>query len=88
MAIKLMIPDEIEQALRIPKREQVVELDKELALSLYLREALSFGKARQLAGLSKWEFQKELKKRKIMRHYSEKELVEDVAYAREHRRGK
>lgn len=59
-----------------------MRLDKKLALSLYRCNALSFGKARQLAGLNKWEFQKELQQRKMLRHYSSKELEEDLAYAR------
>lgn len=82
MALKIVIADDIEQALKIPAEEQEQELDKELALSLYQRGALSFGKARQLAGISKWEFQKELQQRKLKRHYSKEELQEDVAYAR------
>ncbi|HLC90977.1 MAG TPA: UPF0175 family protein [Candidatus Nanoarchaeia archaeon] len=82
MAITIIIPDDIEQALKIPASEQEWEIDKELALSLYERGALSLGKARQLARISKWQFQKELQKKKIFRHYTKKELQEDVLYGR------
>ncbi|WP_442891782.1 UPF0175 family protein, partial [Dissulfurispira sp.] len=41
------------------------------------------GKARELARMSKWEFQEEPGKRKIPRHYTEKELKEDMKFARE-----
>ncbi len=82
MVLKIVIADDIEQALKIPVEEQEQELDKELALSLYQRGALSFGKARQLAGISKWQFQKELQRRKLKRHYAQEEVEEDVAYAR------
>ncbi len=82
MTLKLIIPEEVVQALKIPAGEQEQELDKELALSLYQRGALSFGKARQLAKLSKWEFQRELRQRKILRHYSREDLQEDLAYAK------
>lgn len=82
MAITLHISDDIEQALKIPAEEQEQELDKELAISLYQRGALSIGKARQLAGISKWEFQRELQKRDVKRHYDEQEIEEDIRYAR------
>ena len=82
MTLTLTIPEEVVQALRIPPGEQVQELDKELALSLYQRGALSMGKARQLAKLSKWQFQQELRQRRIPRHYTGEELKEDLAYAR------
>ena len=82
MAITIQISDDIEQALKIPAEEQEQELDKELAISLYQRGALAIGKARQLAGISKWEFQRELQKRDVKRHYDEQEVEEDVEYAR------
>jgi predicted HTH domain antitoxin len=75
------IPDDIFEALKIPEREREQELRIELAVSLYARGALSFGKARELAGLSKGEFQRELGKREITRHYTETELDEDRRYA-------
>ena len=53
-----------------------------LAMVLYQREAISIGNARKLAGMSKWEFLEELGRRKIPRHYTEKELGEDLAFAK------
>ncbi len=85
MALKLIIPEDVVEALKIPAKDQEQELDKELALSLYQRGALPLGKARKLAGISKWEFQRELAQRKIERHYTETELQEDIAYARSHK---
>ena len=58
MGIQLSIPDSVTRALRLPKGEQQARLATELALSLYEQEILSFGKARELAGLSKYEFGK------------------------------
>lgn len=40
------------------------------------------GVARKLAKLTKWEFIEELSKRQIKRHYYDKELMEDVKYAK------
>ena len=86
MTLTVVIPEDIVQALKIPPKEQMQELDKELALSLYQREALSLGKVRKLAGLSTWDFLSELKKRKISRHYTTEELQEDLVYARKSRK--
>ena len=43
---------------------------------------LSFGKARELAGMSKQEFGQLLGDRRIERHYGPEELEEDLRYAR------
>ncbi|QSG05459.1 putative antitoxins containing the HTH domain [Halapricum desulfuricans] len=56
-------------------------MKRELAVSLYARDVLSFGKARALAELSKREFQEILGEREITRHYGEQELEEDLDYA-------
>jgi len=81
--VKLIeIPEDIYKALRLPKDDIEREVLKELGISLYSRGVLSLGKARELAGLTKWEFIDELKERKIKRHYREEELKEDIEYAR------
>ena len=77
------IPGDVFNSIKIPESEKKEELKVELAVSLYDRGALSFGKARQLAEVSKAEFQEELGERDIERHYSEKEMEEDVSYAEE-----
>lgn len=80
MNLNLTIPDDIYLAMKIPDKEKKSVLLKELALSLYKQEILSFGKARELAGLSKWEFHNLLGERKIERHYSMDDLKEDIEY--------
>ena len=45
------------------------KLRRELALHLFEEEALSFGKARELAGMSAWDFQLLLGQRGIPVHY-------------------
>jgi predicted HTH domain antitoxin len=82
MSIALSIPDTIVQAIRLPEEQIGPALTKELAISLYQQGYLSFGKARELAGLSKYEFGKLLGERGIPRHYTDEELAEDIAYAR------
>ena len=76
------IPGDIYKALQAPedKREEIIQT--ELAISLYKEKLLSFGKARQLANMSKWEFHDILAKRNIERHYTEKNLQEDIEYVK------
>ena len=82
MSLQLDIPDSISQALRLPRAEQQQRLTTELALSLYAQSILSFGKAREMARLSKHEFGVLLGQRGIPRHYESDDLQDDVAYAR------
>lgn len=76
------IPEDILISIKIPKTELERTLKIELAIVLYQRGAISLGNARKLAGLSKWEFLEELGRRKISRHYTKKELGEDLTFAK------
>lgn len=80
MTLHIEIPDEISQAMRLPAHEQPKRLLLELAATLYAQEILSFGKARELAGLGHYEFGKILGERKIPRHYSITDLEDDLKY--------
>ena len=76
----LEIDDEVYDALRIPEGERSEAMKQELAVSLYARDILSFGKARALAEMSKREFHELLGERKIPRHYTDEDLAEDLEY--------
>jgi predicted HTH domain antitoxin len=76
------IDDEVYDALQLPEGERSLAMKRELAVSLYARDVLSFGKARALAELSKREFHELLGEREIPRHYTDTELAEDLDYAR------
>jgi predicted HTH domain antitoxin len=82
MSLQLDIPDSVTQALRLPHAEQQQRLTIELALSLYAQGILSFGKAREMTRLSKYEFGALLGQRHIPRHYEPDDLQDDVTYAR------
>jgi len=82
MSVQLHIPDTIAQAIRLPEERIVQELLVELAIALYAQGLLSFGKARELAGLGKYEFGRLLGERGVPRHYSREDLEDDLAYAR------
>ncbi len=82
MSAKLDIPDTIVGAIRLPENRIKAELLKELAVTLYAQGMLSFGKARELAGIGKYEFGVLLGMRGIERHYTAAELADDITYAR------
>ena len=58
------------------------QVRKELVLPLYACSILGFGKARELCGLTKWQFEELLGHRKVIRPYDEDDLAVDLAYAR------
>ncbi len=76
------IHEDVLSAIKIPEKDVEKVLKLELAFALYQRGIIPLGKARKLAGMSKWEFIEELGERKIERHYTEKELEEDLAFAK------
>ena len=80
--IIISIPDDVLASMKLPEKDRERFLKVELAIALYQRGILSMGKARKLAEMSKWEFIEELAKRKIERHYTIKELEEDIAFAK------
>ena len=80
-SIIIEIPKEIILSLKIPKEKAKEQLKEELAIHLYNEGFLSFGKARVLAALSKWEFAERLGIKKISRHYTREDLDEDLMFA-------
>jgi len=82
MTVQLQIPDTVVQAIRLPEERIVQELLVELAVALYAQGLLSFGKARELASMGKYEFGRLLGERRIPRHYGREELEDDLTYAR------
>jgi len=57
------------------------EVRKELAVTLYARQVLPLGKARQLTDLSRRDFEALLGERQVPRYYSEADLEEDLDHA-------
>lgn len=58
-------------------------LKRELAIYLYQQGRLSFGKAREMAGMTVWAFQQLLASRKITIHYDVEDYEEDLATLKE-----
>jgi len=77
--ISIEIPREIVHATRMTPQE----LKCELAISLFQQGKLSFGKAREMAGMTVWSFQQLLGSRGIPVHYDIEEYEEDLASLKE-----
>jgi len=75
----LEIPQDVLDSARLT----ISELKVEIAVHLYAQGRLSIGKARELAGMSLWEFRQLLASRRIPPHYDVVDLDEDVAVLRE-----
>jgi len=83
MKITLELPEEVIKTLNILKNELSSELRIQLALYLYEKGKLSFGKARELAGLSVWEFMDRLKENQIPLKYDIIDFEEDLETIKE-----
>jgi len=80
MSLQFSIPDSVVQAIRLPETRMKEEILVELAVALYAQEMLSFGKARELAGMTTYECGQLLGKRGVHRHDSWEELEDDLTY--------
>lgn len=76
--VRFDIPQDILDSARL----NVDGMKLELAVALYAQWRLGVGKARELAGLSLWEFRQILASRKISPHYDTEDLAEDLANLR------
>ncbi len=78
MMIKIEVPEQVVQALKLPGKDAKQELIKLLALKLYEKGILGLGKARELAGVSKLQFLSLLKEEGVDLNYDIEELEEDL----------
>ncbi len=76
--IVLEIPADLAEALRVPSEEIPARLRRELAVRVYEKGLLTLGKARELAGMGKWEFHMLLGEEGIARRYDVEELEADL----------
>ena len=79
MDIVIEIPKDILRSMKVPEKELPDRLKIELALRLYQSGVLTFGKARSLAGMTKWDFQSLLGKEGIHRRYDVQDLEKDLS---------
>jgi predicted HTH domain antitoxin len=76
--IGMDLPEDLVEAIKLPSEEVPMRLKRELAVRLYEKRLLGFGKARQLAEMTKWEFQRLLGEEGILRSYDVEELGKDL----------
>ncbi len=81
-SIQIEIPKEIAKSLKMPFDLIEKRLKEELAIHLYKEGFLSFGKARELAVLTKWQFAEKLGEKQVPRRYTKDDLDEDLTFAR------
>ncbi len=74
MNTTLEIPQDILESARLT----AAELKTEMAVFLYASGRLSVGKARELAGMSLWQFRQLLASRQISPHFDESDLNTDI----------
>ena len=73
-SVTIEIPRHVVNAARTTPEELKVEL----AVHLYERRRLAIGHAREMAGMSLWEFRQLLASRKISPHYDVADLADDM----------
>jgi predicted HTH domain antitoxin len=72
------LPEDLVEAIKLPPEEVPMRLRRELAVRLYEKRLLGFGKARQLAEMTMWEFQQLLGNEKVLRSYDVEDLEKDL----------
>lgn len=72
--VSIEIPREIIRSTRMTSQE----LKRDLAILLFQQSKLSFGKAREMTGMTTWAFQQLLGSRGIPIHYDIEEYEEDL----------
>ena len=78
MSVVIEMPEPVWQAIKLPEKEVPARLRRELAICLYAKQLLGFGKARELAGLSAWEFHALLADERVPHNYGVDDAAQDL----------
>ncbi|HYR58815.1 MAG TPA: UPF0175 family protein [Chthoniobacteraceae bacterium] len=81
MSVTLELPDDIGERLLQAPQEAEPDLRRELAIALYREGKLPPGRAAQLAGLDRWDFERLLVERQIPFPVSVESAAEEVRNA-------
>ena len=81
MSVTLEISDDFARQLEAEPKAAEAQLHLELAIALYRQGQLPPGRAAEIAGMSRWEFEDVLRQRQIPMPYSRTDLEHDIAYA-------
>jgi predicted HTH domain antitoxin len=77
MKCEISVPEKIIKVLGYRKEGMSDAIKQDLAAHFFEKQMLGFGQARQLSGLSVWEFFDLLRERRIPLHYDLSEYEED-----------
>ena len=83
MQLVIDVPEDVIYAIKLPTEEIPSRLKRELAVRLYQKGLLSFGKARRLSGMTRWDFHDVLGEEGVSRRYDLEELEEDLKTLKE-----
>lgn len=78
MPLVIDVPEDVIHAIKLPTEEIQSRLKRELAVRLYQKGLLSFGKARRLSEMTRWVFHDVLGEEGVLRRYDVQELEEDL----------
>ncbi len=78
MQLVIDVSEDVIDAIKLPTEEIPARLKRELAVRLYQKGLLSFGKARRLSGMTRWDFHDVLGEEDVSRRYDVQELEEDL----------
>ena len=76
--VKIQLPKDIVKAVVTPDTQLETALWQRLVFDLYREDRISFGKACELLGITKWEFADLLKEKDVPLPYDEDDLEEDL----------
>jgi len=76
--VRLQLPKDIIKAVQTQDAQLETALWQKIVLELYREETISFGKAAELFGMTKWDFTDLLKEKSVPLPYDEDDLEEDL----------
>jgi predicted HTH domain antitoxin len=82
MNVELSVADELAEALRAEGRSVEAQIRVVLAIACYERGLISVGKAAEVSGLTRGEFETELSRRKVVQPYALEDVEADVKWAK------
>ena len=84
MQVVVQIPDELESLLAGTPEAVQSRVRLDLAVNYYREGVLSLGKAAEMSGVSRLEFEHIMGERRIVRNYSAEDADRDLQWARRH----
>lgn len=81
MSVTLEIPEDFVQRLQADRPQAEAQLHLELAIALYRDGKLPPGRAAEIAGLTRWQFEDTLRQRQVPMPYTVADLTHDVSHA-------